>query len=179
MVETRHQPIPAKNDPSDQESDVHLGSFLSALVEPCAAKAQRGHFETSSVAASAIVQFGSVKLARDCAYKSAWGPAPRKNWKRQWCHASIMVKKTGDLLRLRQRRQSHLLRPLDTHQESGRTVTVGVRMLSFCCPLRQLSQSSPYKLLPDLNDSLPSSISKSLSNILNASHSGRLLVSLP
>jgi hypothetical protein len=30
MVETGHQPITAKNDPSDQESDVHLGSFLSA-----------------------------------------------------------------------------------------------------------------------------------------------------
>ena len=33
MVETGHQPIPAKNDPSDQESDVHLGSFLSALLD--------------------------------------------------------------------------------------------------------------------------------------------------
>jgi hypothetical protein len=26
MVEACHQPIPAENDPSDQESDVHLGS---------------------------------------------------------------------------------------------------------------------------------------------------------
>jgi len=33
VVETGHQPIPAKNDPSDQESDVHLGSFLSALLD--------------------------------------------------------------------------------------------------------------------------------------------------
>jgi hypothetical protein len=40
----------------------------------------------------------------------------------------MMVKKIGDLLRLRQRGKSHLLRPLDTHQESGRTVTVGVRI---------------------------------------------------
>ena len=37
----------------------------------------------------------------------------RKNWKKRCSNASIMVKKTGDLLRLRQRRQSHLLRPPD------------------------------------------------------------------
>ncbi len=33
VVETGHQPIPAKNDPSDQENDVHLDSFLSALLD--------------------------------------------------------------------------------------------------------------------------------------------------
>jgi hypothetical protein len=39
-------------------------------------------------------------------------PTTRKNWKRRWSNASIIVEKTGDLLRLRQRRQSHLFRPL-------------------------------------------------------------------
>ena len=33
VVETGHQPISAKNDPSKQESDVHLSSFLSALLD--------------------------------------------------------------------------------------------------------------------------------------------------
>jgi hypothetical protein len=33
VVETGHQPIPTKNDPSNQESDVHLGSFLSAPLD--------------------------------------------------------------------------------------------------------------------------------------------------
>jgi hypothetical protein len=40
-------------------------------------------------------------------------PTTRNGWKRRCSNASIMVKKTGDLLRLRQRRQSRLLRPLD------------------------------------------------------------------
>ena len=37
----------------------------------------------------------------------------RRNWKRRCSNASIVVKKTGDLLRLRQHRPSHLLRTLD------------------------------------------------------------------
>jgi len=39
VVETSHQPVPAKNDPSDQESDVHLGSFLSAMWDKSQCKA--------------------------------------------------------------------------------------------------------------------------------------------
>jgi hypothetical protein len=39
VVETGHQPITAKNDPSDQESDVHLGSFLSAMLDKSWCKA--------------------------------------------------------------------------------------------------------------------------------------------
>jgi hypothetical protein len=39
VVETGHQPIPAKNDPSDQESDVHRGSFLSAMLAASQCKA--------------------------------------------------------------------------------------------------------------------------------------------
>jgi hypothetical protein len=41
-------------------------------------------------------------------------PITRKNWKRRCSNANTMVKKTGDLLRLQQRRQSHHPRPLDT-----------------------------------------------------------------
>jgi len=37
----------------------------------------------------------------------------RKNWKRRCGNAGIMAEKTGDQLRLRQHRQSHLPRPLD------------------------------------------------------------------
>src|SRR5438094_5292378 len=33
VVETSHQPIPTQNDPSYQESDVHLGSSLSTLLD--------------------------------------------------------------------------------------------------------------------------------------------------
>ena len=38
VVETGHQPVPAENDPCDQESDVHLGSFLSATLAHHSAK---------------------------------------------------------------------------------------------------------------------------------------------
>ena len=37
----------------------------------------------------------------------------RRNWKRRCSNASTMVEKTGDLLRLRPRRQRHLLHRLD------------------------------------------------------------------
>src|ERR1700722_20740235 len=85
----------------------------------------------------------------------------RKNWKRPWCNAGIVAENICELLRLRQHRQSHLLRPLDTHQESGRTVTVGARCYRSAVRQDNFLNPARYKLLPDLNDSLPSSISKS------------------
>lgn len=46
----------------------------------------------------------------------------RKNWKRRCSNESTVAKRTGDLLRLHQGRQRHLLRPPDTHPESGQSV---------------------------------------------------------
>jgi len=40
-------------------------------------------------------------------------PITRKNWKKPCSNANTNVETTGDLLRLRRRHQSHLLRPLD------------------------------------------------------------------
>jgi hypothetical protein len=67
VVETCHQPITAKNDPSDQESDVHLGSVLSVLfgrspahnVQPPKLCGGSGR-----IAAIAIVQFGGREIAK-------------------------------------------------------------------------------------------------------------------
>jgi hypothetical protein len=66
VVETGHQPITAKNDPSDQESDVHLGSFLSAtlLDDHALISATPVTFaaKAAGFAATAIVQFGSREI---------------------------------------------------------------------------------------------------------------------
>src|ERR1700675_2234992 len=53
-------------------------------------------------------------------------PTTRKNWKRRCCTTSIVVQKTGDLLRLRQCRQNHLLTFELRHADKGLMFTIAV-----------------------------------------------------